>query len=160
MYTRPLRTRLLFSSLTLIFYSSTLALPQGRPLHLPDPKLTPGETVEVTKEELCKAGRSTLDDDVSIKIKSRIFDLYGIKTDTPGSYNVDHLIPTDLGGANSIKNLWPQPLSGEWGYADKNKLERRLRRMVCNGELDLKKAQEEIAGDWVSAYKRYIVEPR
>ncbi len=160
MHIKPLRMQLLLSSLILIIYSSALALPQGRPSHLPDPKLTPGETVAVTKDELCKDGRTTLDVDVSIKMKSRVFDSYGIKADTPGSYNVDHLIPTDLGGANSIKNLWPQPLSGDWGYVDKNKLERRLRRMVCGGELDLKKAQEEIAGDWVSAYKRYIVEPR
>ena len=156
MHTKPLRLRPLLSSLALTFYLSTLALPQNRPLHLPDPKLTPGETITVTKEELCGDGRATLDDDVSIKMKSRVFDIYGIKPDAPVSYNVDHLIPTELGGANSIKNLWPQPLSGEWGYIDKNKLERRLRRMVCSGELDLKKAQEEIAGDWVDAYKRYV----
>ena len=157
---KPLRLRPFLSALALTFYLSTLALPQDKPSHLPDPKLTPGETVAVTREELCRAGRTALDDDVSIKMKSRVFDLYGIKPDTPVSYNVDHLIPTDLGGANSIKNLWPQPLSGEWGYIDKNKLERRLHKMVCSGELDLKKAQEEIAGDWVDAYKRYVTGPR
>lgn len=157
---KPLRPRFLLSSLAAIFFLSGLALPQGRPPHLPDPKLTPGETLPLTKDELCGNGRAALDDDVSIKMKSRVFDLYGIKPDTPVSYNVEHLIPTDLGGSSSIKNLWPQPLSGEWGYAQKNKLERRLRRMVCSGELDLKKAQEEIAGDWVEAYKKYVAGQR
>ena len=156
----PLGPRPLLSSLALIFYLSTLALPQDRPSHLPDPKLTPGETIDVTRDTLCGDGRAALDDDVSIKMKSRVFDIYGIKPDTPGSYNVDHLIPADLGGATTIKNLWPQPLAGDWGYVQKNKLERRLRRMVCSGELDLKKAQEEIAGDWVEAYKRYVTGPR
>lgn len=135
-------------------------MPQGRPAHLPDPKLTPGDVTDMTKDALCGEGRMTLDDDVSIKMKSRVFDIYGIKADSPVSYNVDHLIPVDLGGSNSIKNLWPQPLSGEWGYVEKNKLERRLRRMVCTGEMDLKKAQEEIARDWVNAYKQYVTEKR
>jgi hypothetical protein len=157
---RPLKTRAILPSLALIFYLSVLALPQDRPVHLPDPKLTPGDTIDVTRDDLCAERRTSLDDDISIKLKSRVFDIYGIRPDTPVSYNVDHLIPAGLGGSNSIKNLWPQPLSGEWGYTLKNKLERRLHKMVCSGELDLKKAQEEIARDWVNAYKRYVVEPR
>ena len=125
---------------------------------MPDLKLTPGETIDITREALCGDGRAALDDDVPVKVKSRVYDIYGIKADSPVSYNVDHLIPAGLGGSNSIKNLWPQPLSGEWGYVVKNKLERRLRRMVCSGEMDLKKAQEEIARDWVSAYKQNVTE--
>lgn len=70
-------------------------------------------------------------------------------------YNVDHLIPISLGGSNSITNLWPQPLSGEWNYTMKNKLERKLYKMVCSGAITLERARQEIAGDWVSAYKKY-----
>jgi hypothetical protein len=37
----------------------------------------------------------------------------------------------------------------------KDRLENRLHQMVCAGQLDLKTAQQEIAGDWIAAYKRY-----
>jgi hypothetical protein len=127
---------------------------------MPDPKLTPGDTAEVTKDDLCGGGLTTLDNKISIKVKSQIYDLYGIRADGPVAYNVDHLVPASLGGTNTIKNLWPQPLSGEWSYAEKNKLEKRLQKLVCSGEIELKKGQEEIARDWVSAYKRYVRERR
>ena len=73
--------------------------------------------------------------------------------------HVDHLIPPGLGGSNSLKNLWPQPLAGEWTSQMKNRLERRLRKLVCSGALDLKTAQQEIATDWIGAYKKYLGVP-
>jgi hypothetical protein len=90
--------------------------------------------------------------------KRQVFDRYRIDKHEFG-YKVDHLIPVRLGGSNSMDNLWPQPLSGEWCWQRKNKLERKLRKMVCLGHLDLKTAQQEIATDWVSAYKKYIGDP-
>ncbi|HKY03766.1 MAG TPA: HNH endonuclease signature motif containing protein [Blastocatellia bacterium] len=152
--------RALFLSLALIVGLSGPVLSQDRPAHMPDPNLTPGETNEATKDDLCGAGRKAMVDKVSIKVKSQVFDIYGIRGESPTGYNVDHLVPVSLGGTNSVKNLWPQPLAGEWGYVEKNRLEKRLQRMVCSGELDLRKAQEEIARDWVAAYKRYVGAPR
>ncbi len=73
---------------------------------------------------------------------------------------MDHLVPVSLGGSNRVENLWPQPLSGEWSYLQKNRLEKRLQKMVCGGEVELKEAQEAIAKDWVSAYKRYVGDAR
>lgn len=154
------RARALSLSMALTFSFSAIALSQDRPPYLPDPKLTPGDTIAVTKDELCRVGQTAIRDKVSIKVKSQVFDLYGIRSDTPGSYNVDRLVPTSLGGSNRIENLWPQPLSGEWSYLQKNRLERRLRKMVCAGEMELKEAQEGIARDWVSAYKKYVGEAR
>jgi hypothetical protein len=66
------------------------------------------------------------------------------------------LIPPKLGGSNSLKNLWPQPLAGDWTYQMKNRLERRLRKLACSGALDLRIAQQEIATDWIGAYKKYL----
>jgi hypothetical protein len=103
---------------------------------MPDPKLTPGDTVELSNDDFCGTGRTALVDKISIKVKSQVYDIYSIKADASVAYNVDHLIPVSLGGSNSIKNLWPQPLSGEWGYAEKNKLEKRLQKMVCSGEIE------------------------
>jgi len=143
----------------LLINSSAVALPQDRQRYLPDPKLTPGETTAVTKEELCDTRHTALDP-IPVRMKSQVFARYGISTAGPSSYNIDHLIPMKLGGSNSIKNLWPQPLSGEWNYALKNKLEKHLQKKVCRGELELSKAQQEIATDWVSAYKKYVAESR
>jgi hypothetical protein len=38
----------------------------------------------------------------------------------------------------------------------KDVLERRLCNLVCNGKVDLKTAQHEIATDWIKTYQRYI----
>ena len=59
-----------------------------------------------------------------------------------------------------LQNLWPQPLGGEWAYHMKNRLERRVGKLVCSGALDLKVAQQEIAADWTGAYKKYFSAPR
>lgn len=61
----------------------------------------------------------------------------------------DHLIPRELGGADDVKNLWPQP----WADAQKkDKLENYLHRQVCAGKMDLADAQAAIAKDWIAAY--------
>jgi hypothetical protein len=131
---------------------------QDRASHLPDPKLTPGHALDVTAADLCKAGYENPAHTISIALKGKVFDRYGTGRPDLG-YNIDHLIPASLGGSNQIANLWPQPLSAEWSWHKKNTLERRLRKLVCRGQLDLKKAQQEIATDWVSAYKKYVGDP-
>ena len=35
-------------------------------------------------------------------------------------------------------------------------LERKLHKLVCADQLDLKTAQREIATDWIEAYKKYV----
>jgi hypothetical protein len=145
--------------LMLSFSLSFLAPTQGSGFCLPDAKLTPGRSFDVTAAELSKRGYKSPARKISIALKCQVYKRYRIRRETVG-YNVDHLIPVRLGGSNSIRNLWPQPLSGEWCWHRKNKLERRLRKLVYGGQLDLKQAQQEIATDWVSAYKKYVGEPR
>jgi hypothetical protein len=148
--------RITFASLILMFNLSGLAPAQNRRPYMPDPKLTPGASLDVSREDLCKPEYISPDRKIPIAVKCQVFDRYGKNPDEVG-YNVDHLIPISLGGSNSLENLWPQSLSVEWSYAMKNTLERTLFKRVCRGELDLKKAQQEIAADWVSAYKKYVV---
>lgn len=64
-----------------------------------------------------------------------------------GGCEVDHLISLELGGADTLSNLWPQPSRGV-GFHVKNKLKNRLHRQVCAGELSLTDAQRCIAADW------------
>lgn len=151
--------RTLLMALMITFSLPGWAPAQQRSSYMPNPKLTPGTTLKVNKDDLCGSSSKTLDGSIPISLKRKVFDLYGIRTDKPTPYNVDRLIPVSLGGSNSIKNLWPQPLSGEWSYHKKNKLEHRLHKLVCRGELDLERAQQEISTDWVSTYKKYLGGP-
>ena len=72
---------------------------------------------------------------------------------------IDHLISLEIGGANTIANLWPQPYSGDWNAHIKDKLENLLHKKVCAGEITLEEAQKEISTNWIEAYKKYIGEP-
>ncbi len=69
---------------------------------------------------------------------------------------MDYLITPELGGANSIRNLWPEPYSIVWNARVKDELEDRLHDLVCEGKLDLTTAQREISTDWIAAYKKYF----
>lgn len=132
---------------------------QDRVSCLPDTQLAPGHAGQVTAADLCNPEYDNPAHHIPIALKRRVFARYGINRYEVG-YNIDHLIPVRLGGSNSIKNLWPQPLSGEWDWHRKNKLEHRLRKLVCGGRLSLEQAQQEIAADWISAYKKYVGMPR
>ena len=80
---------------------------------------------------------------------------YGITQFKTGNYEVDHLIPLLLGGSNSIRNLWSQSAKASpWNLYLKDALERKLHKLVCAGQLDLKTVQREIASDWIEAYKK------
>lgn len=126
--------------------------------YLPNPRLTPGDAFEVTRDDVCSSSYSNPDEQVPIELKRRVFERYGISSRSDG-YNVDHLIPTSLGGSNSIKNLWPQPLSGEWNHQMKNRLEHHLLKLVCNGTISLETARSDVATNWVEAYKKYLRPP-
>lgn len=71
-------------------------------------------------------------------------------------FEVDYLITPDLGGAESLRNLWPQPYSATWNARVKDRLEQRLHQLVCAGKMDLSTAQHDIATDWIGAYKKYV----
>jgi 5-methylcytosine-specific restriction endonuclease McrA len=42
---------------------------------------------------------------VPVEMKREVYEEYGVTSHDPGDYEVDHLIPLELGGSNSIKNL-------------------------------------------------------
>jgi hypothetical protein len=68
-------------------------------------------------------------------------------------YELDHLIPLELGGCpDCLTNLWPQRWTAP-GSHEKDDAEFFLRNQVCSGRLDLATAQSRIAHDWYSVYR-------
>lgn len=123
---------------------------------LPDPGLTPGDALAVTPNDFCVSGYSSKVRDVPESVKNQVYRAYGITSHPPGAYEVDHLISLELGGSNSVKNLWPQPYQGPWNAHVKDRLEDSLHSLVCTGKVDTQTAQREISTDWIAAYKKYI----
>jgi hypothetical protein len=137
---------------------TTLAMADDR--IRPDPKLTPGDTLPVTPDEVCEPGYSKfVRRYIDGRTKVQVYREYGIENHPPGSYEIDHLIAIALGGSNEIKNLWPQSLDDtkHWNAKLKDRLERRLHVLVCDDHLlSLREAQEAIARDWIAAFQKYV----
>jgi hypothetical protein len=68
------------------------------------------------------------------------------------SLEIDHIIPLELGGSNDISNLFPERVDAHPGYRPKDKLERKLRGLVCRGDMTLSAARREIAANWQRLY--------
>jgi hypothetical protein len=139
------------------------AQPPGEPpanpadaAYLPNPQMTPGDTLDVTTSDICVPGYASKVRDVPTSVKNQVYREYGIASHQPRQYEVDHLISLELGGSNSIRNLWPESYTGNWNAHIKDKLENKLHQDVCAGQVDLKTAQHAIATDWIAAYKKYV----
>jgi hypothetical protein len=129
---------------------------QAATMMIPDPTLTPGATVFMGREEVCRAS-NTKNKVVPATLQRQVFEEYGIHPAQPRAYEVDYLITPALGGADDIHNLWPESYgSTMWNAAVKDALEDHLRNLVCAGKLDLATAQQEIAANWIDAYKKYF----
>src|ERR1700720_3665021 len=97
----------LLRAFAFLFSLAQFVLAQQPTPILPDPKLTPGDAFEVTVQDLCVSGYTKKVRNVPAEMKREVYQEYGVTSHGPGDYEVDHLIPLELGGSNSIKNLWP-----------------------------------------------------
>jgi hypothetical protein len=150
-----------------LIFTLALALAQeahyrhSGPAVLPDPAATPGEARPTTRAALCSESFHTADErHTTPATKRRAYELYGVepyKGMCRGGCEVDHLISLEIGGADTLKNLWPQPSQGAFGYHLKDKLENRLHRMICDGKISLPEAQKCIASDWYACGLRLKV---
>jgi len=123
---------------------------------LPDSTLTPGATILADRRTVCTEANPN-NKIVPLALRRRVFEEYRIPQADPRAYEVDYLVTPALGGADDIRNLWPHSYSATvWNAQVKDALEDRLRDMVCEGSLDLREAQEEIASNWIAAYKKYF----
>jgi anti-sigma factor RsiW len=126
------------------------------PVSFPEPSLTPGVVVTANKKQICDAAppKNRI---VAASLRRKVFEEYGIVAAEPRAYEVDYLITPALGGADDIRNLWPQSYSSAvWNARVKDALEDRLHDLVCEGNLELATAQHDISSDWIAAYKKYF----
>jgi hypothetical protein len=132
----------------------------------PDPRCTPGAlnpavTQRTIGSTICRSGwTSTVRPPEAITEPEKLASMasYGV-SGPASSYEYDHLVPLELGGAvNDPRNLWPEPdysHPAPFYLNPKDHLEYALRGLVCQGAMPLSQAQEEIATNWVAAYRRY-----
>jgi len=129
---------------------------------LPDPACTPGAiNPTVTADVLqnpsfrtgCLRGHAT-----SEQQKSRTYSWYKLEhpANNQGASQaceLDHLISLELGGADTLDNIWPQcgpsgvALSERY-FKRKDAVENYLAKQVKEHKIDLSAAQRGIASDW------------
>jgi hypothetical protein len=146
--------------------TSALAKPiETRPSQIPDPALTPGLAVTVILEQLCPIV-ALPQRVITTAMKRKVFEQYritdcvvsGSTPDSPPTcgalYELDHLIPHSLGGADTVENLWPERLTGPCNAHHKDRLENFAHKEFCGGRLSLDEARALFTGDWRLEYRK------
>ena len=124
---------------------------------LPDPKFSPGDVLTSDKEIVCVSGYTKTVRNVPQALKEQVYREYKITSRLPGEYEIDHIISLELGGSNSLRNLFPQSYRTQPLNAHvKDKLENRLHALACSGKITLAEAQTAIATNWPAAYVKYL----
>lgn len=140
---------------------------------LPNLNFTPGDILPgVTAADVCTPGWATDHRHVTESERERILSEYDVHEGWQDgrfvAYEVDHLIPLELGGSNDPKNLWPQPYScvtkglcgagydPRLGAGEKDQLENELHLLVCSGRMTLADAQKCIASNWAECWQKYM----
>jgi hypothetical protein len=110
---------------------------------VPNRKLTPGRVAHTDKE---RGG-------VTLKLEQKVFARYRLPWARRAEFKIDHLIPTEMGGADTVDNLWPQSVRARpYGADRKELLVEVLLEKVRTGRITLAQAQEEISRDWIDAF--------
>jgi hypothetical protein len=125
----------------------------------PDRRCSPGAySAGLTTDVICSPGfRTSTIRNVPAAEKRAVKVAYGMQPRGYGSaLEIDHIISLELGGSNSIANLFPEQAPG---YHAKDKLENRLHQMVCSGEITLRAAQQGIAQHWQTLFAHVFGSP-
>ncbi len=128
--------------------------------YLPQHKLTPGvPRYDLSLEKICKTKWGKDERAVTAAMKRKVFLSYGfqkLNKDPRCPCEIDHLISRELGGADDVKNLWPQQYKGDWNAHMKDRLENRLHKEVCDGNMSLGDAQNGIAENWIKLWVQFF----
>ena len=129
------------------FFHLAAPAPTTGDIFLPNPKLTPGRVIKRDKD---RSG-------VTLAMEQKVFARYRIVWTRRAEFRIDHLIPPELGGADTIDNLWPHSLRARpYGPDRKQLLTRFLLEKIAQRQMTEAQAQELIRRDWVDAFVDYL----
>lgn len=153
-----------------LLVAAVLLSGKGSAGDLPDLAKTPGVwRADLSKAQICAKKWGKDERAVTAAMKRQAFASYGLSgNDDPACVpdahgkrcEIDHLISRELGGADAVKNLWPQAYgSSPWNAHRKDTLENRLHKEMCAGRLSLANARASLVQDWRRAYRQYYGSP-
>jgi len=138
----------------------------------PNASLTPGKADTLDASDLtsmwtdsCPSGKKECTYSQSHRyvpesVHTAVYNEYHVTSDDRNIQEgeVDHLVPLCAGGSNDISNLWYQPADNKWkgknyGYHEKDHLEKYICDEIKAGTLDPKVAYRKIRSDWVAYYR-------
>jgi hypothetical protein len=122
---------------------------------LPDSTLTPGAVRTIDSSVICHGTTKTVRKTTE-HMKQVVYDEYGIADRYVGQYEIDHLIPLELGGKDTVANLWPEPAKPPPGFRQKDLAENAAHRAVCSGRLSADSAQRWIVHNLPSLYDSLV----
>lgn len=159
-----------YTLVSVLFFLFTTHYTVAQHYQLPNPTLTPGVVNGVVIADT--TGKQHLVGGVEINIcavdfrtkpfrktssslKSEVCSEYDAKPGTCPSMlhgEVDHLIPLEIGGQDTLRNLWWQP-APEYKVKD-HYVEDLLPKLICTSKITLPEAQKCIASNWVTCMKK------
>ena len=126
---------------------------------MPDRRCSPGAySSRLTKPVICSSRfHTSMIRRAPLSEKHAVEREYGLPAGHYGhALEIDHIVPLRLGGSNSIANLYPEEYAfadGSPGFRVKDKMENRLRAMVCAGQISLRFVQRQVAANWQKLYQ-------
>lgn len=118
---------------------------------------TAQEVRPLTEHQVCATVWGKDARHVSAAMKRRVFERDGYplgNKDPRGPFEIDHIVPRSLAGADTVANLQVQQYFGPWNAYKKDRLEGQAHRDVCAGKISLQEAQGWFIDDWKAAYER------
>lgn len=138
-----------------LFFLVLLANPSTARENVPDPALTPGEVLTTDLSAICTHGYSASVRKTTSQMKNETYRAYGVRGSRK-HWKIDHLVPLCLGGADTMKNIWPSNFkAGKYNAATKDRLELKIHELVCGRSLPIEEAQGLFISDWRTAYDQY-----
>ncbi len=118
--------------------------------------LNPAVTQATISTTICRPGGYTDSvrppESYTEPLKYRLMAAYGYGGNSASKFELDHLVPLEVGGAPSDpRNLWPEPHAGAPDAFKKDVVENQLHDEVCSGEIGLAQAQRDSL-DWIAHY--------
>ncbi len=115
---------------------------------LPRPDLTPGSVDDAFDVEAACAS-PIAPPPIPAGLESAIFETYDVD---PSDFEVQRLIPFELGGTTTADNLFPIPLEAHPGASDKPLVDNLVIELVCNGSVTVGTARSSMISNWPISY--------